>query len=319
MTNKEEYQQICAHSTNIPIYSQHWWMEAVCTGKNWDVVIAHDPSGAVTATLPYLIGTKLTQRFILMPPLTQSNGICYHYPVQFSERERLEFEKKWANVVIARLKELKTDLFIQNFSPAVSNWLPFYWAGFHQTTRYTYIIEELKNLEKVFNSFSSAKQRQIRKAERNGLVVKENELTPSDFYSYHKKLVEQKGEKDEIGERVFLSLAKAAIARNQGAILSIEGEDGQTQSALFMVWDDNCAYYLVPANDRKYSTTGAPTLLVWEAIKKAAGHSKSFDFEGSMTESIENSYNQFGTKQTAYSEICKADSLVAKLWLKKQY
>lgn len=314
MTNKEEYQQICDRCTNIPIYSQYWWMEAVCAGKSWDVVITHDSNGTVTATLPYLLGSKLGQRFIVMPPLTQTNGICYHYPANTSEHERLAFEKKWGFEVINRIKQLKIDLYLQNFSPAVSNWLPFYWAGFQQTTRYTYLIKDISNTDEVFKQFSSAKQRQIRKAERNGLTLKENQLSPAQFYGYHNRLIERKGEKEEIAETAFIHLAEAALKRGQGAILSIEGDNGETQSALFMVWDDSCAYYLVPANDRNFSTTGAPTLLVWEAIKKASKHCKTFDFEGSMAESIENSYNQFGTTQTAYSEISKTNSCIARIW-----
>lgn len=314
MTNKEEYQQICDRCTNIPIYSQYWWMEAVCAGKSWDVVITHDSNGTVTATLPYLLGSKLGQRFIVMPPLTQTNGICYHYPANTSEHERLAFEKKWGFEVINRIKQLKIDLYLQKFSPAVSNWLPFYWAGFQQTTRYTYLIKDISNTDEVFKQFSSAKQRQIRKAERNGLTLKENQLSPAQFYGYHNRLIERKGEKEEIAETAFIHLAEAALKRGQGAILSIEGDNGETQSALFMVWDDSCAYYLVPANDRNFSTTGAPTLLVWEAIKKASKHCKTFDFEGSMAESIENSYNQFGTTQTAYSEISKTNSCIARIW-----
>lgn len=314
MSNKEEYLQICNNSTNIPIYSQHWWMEAVCVGKKWDVIIAKDEQGKVTATLPYLTGSKLGQRYILMPPLTQTNGICYHYPKEMSERERLEFEKKWGKAVIDQICQLEADLFIQNFAPAFTNWLPFYWAGYHQTTRYTYRIENIKNLEEVFGQFSSAKQRQIRKGERNGLCVKENKLTPAQFYQYHKQLHESRNEKEEIGEAVFISLAESAIKRHQGAILSVEGASGETQSALFMVWDNHSAYYLVPANNREYSQTGAPTLLVWEAIKKASATSTAFDFEGSMEESIENSYNQFGSKQTAYSEISKTNSIIARFW-----
>ncbi|MBO4334013.1 MAG: GNAT family N-acetyltransferase [Paludibacteraceae bacterium] len=319
MTNKEEYQQICARSTNIPVYSQHWWMEAVCTGKDWDVAIAHDSSGAVTATLPYLFGQKFGQRYILMPPLTQTNGICYHYPTRFNERERLSFEKKWAKEIIRQLDNLKIDLFVQNFSPAFSNWLPFYWSGYRQTTRYTYIINDLKNLETVYGSFSSAKKRQIKKAERNRLICREGKLSPSEFYDFHKQLIEKRGSKEEIGREPFLQLVDAALKRGQGTILSIEGADEKTQSALFLVWDNERAYYLVPANDRNFSATGAASMLVWEAIKKAGRHSKSFDFEGSMAESIENSYHQFGTRQTPYSEISKANSIIAKLWLKMQW
>src|SRR5689334_24058521 len=40
-------------------------------------------------------------------------------------------------------------LFFQAFHPSSSNWLPFYWSGFRQTTRYTYVIEDLTDLNRV--------------------------------------------------------------------------------------------------------------------------------------------------------------------------
>lgn len=315
MTNKEEYRLICEQQgANIPIYSQYWWMEAVCVGKEWDVVIAKDANGKVMATMPYLHGKKALGKYILMPPLTQTNGICYNYPELRSEHDRLSFEKQAANLVIAEIEKLGASLFIQNFAPQFTNWLPFRWAGYKQSTRYTYRISDISNPDAVFAQFSSAKQRQIRKAEKNNLRFEANSLNPEEFYSYHESLILKRKEKEEIDKTVFLSLAKAAITRNQGAILSIRGAENELQAALFLVWDETTAYYLVPANDRHFSTTGASTLLVWEAIKYSQSKSKSFDFEGSMEEGIENSYNQFGTAQTPYFQITKASTLLARLW-----
>ncbi len=318
MTNKEEYRRICEDASNqIPIYSQYWWMDAVCRGKEWDVIISRKEDGTIQATLPYLVCKKFGFKFTLMPPLTQTNGIHYFYPNLKDEREKLEFEKSVGNDVVRQLEQKGLTLFLQNFAPEVTNWLPFFWNGYTQTTRYTYVIDDLNDTERVFEKFASAKQRQIRKAQKNRLQTAINALTPSEFYAYHKQLIEKQGKKEEIAENVFLTLATRALERNQGAILSITGEQGETQAALFLVWDQTTCYYLVPANDRKYSTTGAATLLVWEAIKFARERSKKFDFEGSMTESIENSYNQFGTRQTAYMQIRKGYNLAGKIWLYK--
>ena len=60
--------------------------------------------------------------------------------------------------------------------------------------------------------------------------------------------------------------------------------------------------------------TGASSLIIWRAIQLAHRKSLRFDFEGSMQESIENSYNQFGTTQVPYMQITKASSFIAKLW-----
>ena len=52
-----------------------------------------------------------------------------------------------------------------NFSPALTNWLPFYWAGFQASVHYTYRIEDLSDLDRVQSDFQEHVRRGIRKAE----------------------------------------------------------------------------------------------------------------------------------------------------------
>ena len=72
------------------------------------------------------------------------------------------------------------------------------------------------------------------------------------------------------------------------------------------MWDNNSAYYLIPATDVRFRSSGASTLIVYEAIRYVQEKCISFDFEGSMSENIENSYKQFGTKQIPYHQIKKS-------------
>ena len=46
------------------------------------------------------------------------------------------------------------------------NWMPFYWKGFTQTTRYTYQIRDIQNLDKVWDGFDQKIRTDIRKAEK---------------------------------------------------------------------------------------------------------------------------------------------------------
>jgi hypothetical protein len=40
MTNKERYTQWVGEQEYIPIYMTPWWLDAVCAGKEWDVLFA---------------------------------------------------------------------------------------------------------------------------------------------------------------------------------------------------------------------------------------------------------------------------------------
>ena len=56
---------------------------------------------------------------------------------------------------MAKLLELLplAHFFYQRFDTEFTNWLPLYWANFNQTTRYTYVIEDLSDLDIIWKTF----------------------------------------------------------------------------------------------------------------------------------------------------------------------
>ena len=52
------------------------------------------------------------------------------------------------------------------FTGVSYNWLPFYWKGFVQHTMYTYVIQDISDLNEVFSNFKSTVRNKIRKAEQ---------------------------------------------------------------------------------------------------------------------------------------------------------
>ena len=65
--------------------------------------------------------------YILLPKLTQSNGVYINYPLEQSCKKKLSFEKKIYNNIITKINNLGITFFIQNFHHSFTNWLPFYW------------------------------------------------------------------------------------------------------------------------------------------------------------------------------------------------
>jgi hypothetical protein len=60
--------------------------------------------------------------------------------------------------------------------------------------------------------------------------------------------------------------------------------------------------------DPHLRTSGAGSLVLWEAIKFAATVSEQFDFEGSMIEPVERFFRAFGGTPTPYFSIQKLSS-----------
>jgi len=75
------------------------------------------------------------------------------------------------------------DHFVQNWDHRQTNWLPFYWKGFSQTTRYTYRIEDLKNSDEIWAGLQQNIRTDIKKAANRENLKIRDDLPLSDFYA----------------------------------------------------------------------------------------------------------------------------------------
>ena len=115
----------------------------------------------------------------------------------------------------------------------------------------------------------------------------------------------------ELLERIFA----ATQERQCGRVFTAIDKAGVIHAAIFVIWDEQQAYYLISSIDPDYRNSGATTYLLKEAIRYVRPLTKSFDFEGSMTESVEASFRQFGTTQKPYLTVSHTPSLLVALGL----
>lgn len=314
MSNKETYRILCENHPEIPLFAQYWWMDAICVGKEWGVLLVEE-QGKVLGAMPYLLVRKYLFKLILQPIFSQNNGVHFFYPEGMADSDKEAFERSVCQRILAQLKEMRLDWYMQYFDPSFRHTDLWKEAGYRVTERVTYVIPELKNLEELFRHFTSSKQRHIRKAERSGLVVRWD-MEVSEFYDFHVEALRLRGRRNINSRQVEEYLCHKAIERGQGKILSVYDAEGHLHSALFFVWDAQCGYYLIPAIHPNYKASGASTLMVWRALQFLEGKTKSFDFEGSMDPQIAHSYKQFATQQVVYPKVERVDSVWMRLYLK---
>ncbi len=77
----------------------------------------------------------------------------------------------------------------------------------------------------------------------------------------------------------------------------------------YVVWDRHAAYYLLGGGDPELRTSGASSLLMWEAILRAREVTDVFDFEGSMLKPVERFFRAFGGHQTPYLYVSRTGAL----------
>ena len=91
-----------------------------------------------------------------------------------------------------------------------------------------------------------------------------------------------------------------------GRIAFAVDEQGNTHAGNLLVFDHRSAHYLIGGSDARHRTSGAASLLVWDAIQFAASVSRMFDFEGSMVEGISRFFRGFNPETVAVSHVYRA-------------
>lgn len=300
MTPKEEYSQFCLQQPSMPIFMQPWWMDAVCAGKQWDVILVKKPDGTIMAAMPYLIRQRLRFRYILMPQQTQIGGVWIAENYQHSETSFITI----ANDIKRQLKELHLSYYYQHFP--ISSPMPelLHQQSFSIKRRTTYRVEydHLQDLDALLASFSKNKKRQLQKA----LTLNhDTNFSAEDFYRFHCDCLKEQGKKINYSREFFLVLYQKTQRLSQSCILRVLTADGAVAAAAFLVWDKKTMYYLIPCYSPAYKDSGASALLVWEALKMARDKQLSFDFEGSMHRGTANHYRQFGSLPVNYFAVQK--------------
>jgi hypothetical protein len=308
MTDKEKYRDFCKTESSIPIFSLDWWLDAVCGEDGWNVALIEKKRHRIVASLPFRIKKKWGFTFFNMPRLTQTMG-PWISSCQTSYTKKLTKEKKVMNGLLKKLPA--HDLFRQNFHHSITNWLPFYWQDYSQTTRYTYIIPDLSNLDRIWSDFCGKIRTDIRKAKKN--ITVRNDLGLDTFYRINTMSFERQGTKVPYSFDYVERIDRAAAARNARQIFFAIDNKGRIHAATYIIWDQNSAYYLMGGANPELRNSGAQSLLTWEAIRFSSTITQQFDFEGSMIESVERSFRAFGARQIPYFQIKKVNSKLLKL------
>ncbi len=312
MTNKERYRKLCATEQTIPLFSQDWWLDEVCGCKYWDVLLVLKGDNIV-ASMPVYIPHK---GIISMPCYTQTMG-----PWFSKQFEPDNYSKKLNHRQVC-CKEFTEKLeqyphFLQNFHSDITDWLPFYWAGYKQTTRYSYLLKNIGDKDQLWKNLSSNICRNIINArDKEGITVRKG-IPTEDFMrinaqSYERQKLSVKGD-----PRLLRKLIARCRERNQGDLWGGYDDKGRLHAAVFIVWHPGCAYYLAGGGDPEFRSSGAYSLVLWEAIHFVSDKTDTFDFEGSMLAGVEHYFRKFGTMQTPYFTITRGNiSLLYKAWLK---
>jgi hypothetical protein len=281
------------------IFQQPWWLEALAPGRWDEVTIERD--GRTVARLPYVVRGRARWRVLTQPKLTQTLG-PWVPPSTAKPVHALTEELELLSSLEAALPP--ADAFDQHFSPVMMNALPFHWAGYRLEVRYTYRLEGLESEEALWAGLRGNIRREIRKARKQ--VQVRDDLGLDQFHAVWSKTFARQGLPVPLSLAELERLDSACAAHGARTMLFALDDRERLHAVTYVVWDTRAAYYLLGGGDPELRTSGASSLLMWEAIMRSRAVTDVFDFEGSMVRALERFFRAFGGRQVAYLRVSRA-------------
>ncbi|MBL7775156.1 MAG: GNAT family N-acetyltransferase [Saprospiraceae bacterium] len=298
--SKTSYLEFCADHS-VPLHFQPWWLDALSGPDHWDAAIATGRSGRPEAVLPWYATRRWGIRVLQQPPFSAYAGPWLAPPLPgLPAHERLGREHRLLRALIDQLP--RRTFFHQNFRPEIQNGLPFFWAGFRQTLRYTYVLPAPIRLPEVYARLKGSIRTDLRRASETVQIVAAPDA--ADLYRLHQLSLQHKGRRPNAKAETFQRLFLALRLRAQGqGWLAFSAGEGQPCAGLFLAFDTRQAAIVLAGRTNQPQHTGALNALYWNAIEFCAARQLSLDFEGSMDPGIERVFRGFGGEMHPYFRI----------------
>jgi hypothetical protein len=301
LSEAQEWDVLVEDSSQGTIFTRSWWLDAVCP-EGYQLLRVQRGGRMVAGMALPNPERRRGARVISMPRLTQTLGPLLVAQTCGKYETRLSNEMEWLRELVALIPAVDGLNF--NCHYRFTNWLPFHWAGYQQTTRYTYLLESLHDLAAIHDGMSAKTRNIIRKSQKAGIVVEECEdverLLPLLRLTFSRQGMEL-----PFTEELVRRIDAACAARNARKMFAARDREGTMHAVLYHIFDDKTMYYLMQGSDPALRSSGAALLAQWHAIQYAAGVTATYDFEGSMLESVEHVFRSFGAVQRPYFTIFK--------------
>jgi hypothetical protein len=311
MFGKNEYKILCNNEASIPVYVRDWWLDTVCGESNWDVLL-YERGDIIEAAMPFYMPYK---GIITMPAFSQTMGIWFNPEFEDEKYSKNLYRKQLiCKYFIERLPSY--DYFLQNFHYSFTDWLPFYWKGYRQTTRYNYILPDIRNLDELWDNLSGDIKRNIAKARKKYHITVKPNVSLEMFMELNRQTYERQHLK-AFQPAILEKIIQVSRKRNQGEIWGAYDDLDRLHASIFVVYQDKCAYVIASGSNPSLRKSGAHACVHWEAIREASKRVVMFDFSGTVVEGIEHFFKGFGAIQMPYYTITKGKmSLIKRIFIK---
>lgn len=295
----EKWNEFVDRSPQGYIWDYTWWVN-ILAGGDFKVCAVIDDDNIIVAgmILPYYSTGSIANT-----NLTQSQGVLYE---DFAQRNNMRLQKQltrqkeYSNLIFDFIvKDIKD--FNIKFHYNYQYWLPLFWKGCKQSTNYTYVIEykDYKPIEE-FKRFSKGHKWILNKVEKKSdlKVVETDDVR--EYLNESTKTYIRQGVKRPYSDELIMALHNEIQKRGMGRIFKIVDTSGRIHGIEYHLTNGKESYYWLGASDEELRDSGGHTYLTWYAIQYFADKVQTFNFGGSMIESVEKNFRNFSAVPKQY-------------------
>ncbi len=268
------------------LFHTSWWLEAASGGDyhvaeirsndrvvgRFPYVLKQYPTGHCLCTMPELTN-------FLGPAVDDGNGNLANRGLR-----RFQITRE----LLSSIK--RTSGFDHRLHRGTADALAFQDAGFPTTVEFTYEIAPQPEAE-IWKGMRDKTRNVIRRAQERLQITRLDD--PEAFTAFYNSNLDSRSLVNY--HTRMRQVCAAAIEHGQGYILAAMDGSGTMTAAIFVVWDQQTAYYRL-ASRASEADNGAISLLVWRAIRDAASKGLVFDFDGLGTPGSRVFFTAFGGK-----------------------
>ena len=274
----------------------------MCGTDNWDVYLVKQ-GNEIQASYVYQLEEKDGKRHIVRSLLTQNSGLWVKYASNQNIVARQKYEEKIVDEVCEFIESLGISSFDQQFSYDYQNFMPFFWHRFGCQVKYTYVIEDTSDMEKIREGYIAKLRGHLKKAQANLKCREINDL--KEFYRVNKLTFDRQEIEIPYTYEQFESLYNACKERDACRLLAAVDNEDRVQSVAMLVWDGNTVYYLLNGTDPEFKQFQGNLFLIDKSIEVAHDLGLKFDFEGSVIRAVNHCFREFAGTPMPYFRLTK--------------
>jgi len=265
------------------VFSTSRWIAAAARAQGGEpVVCGIMKNGEIVAGITFLrikrgLFTKATS-----PILTPYGGMLYRPTPGKRISEAESFNMDCARLMIDTLKKGYSNAFFVH-SPGFTDVRPFTWNGWSGSIRYTYVLD-ITNTDRLWDILERRVRTVIRNAESSLDIG--GPIGTGEFTDLYERIYGDRETSVPVDTAAVKAMTDEILGSGLGNMVTVRDASGEVISAMILVSDEHCVYAWLSGSIPGENSSGAFSLLFWNAVKRYSGSHDRLDMVGGNIPSI---------------------------------